>query len=69
MERNVFVEVFNKAAGLAIPEEDGYRFVAAKGCFVHLEERRFSSISAIENAAKEIYVSHYLVEPVPPSDS
>jgi hypothetical protein len=63
--QNVFVQVFNKAAGLAIPEKQGYRFVAAKDCFTHLENRRFDSIAAIEAAAAEIYLKLFMIEPQP----
>ena len=63
--QNVFVQVFNKAAGLAIPENDGYRFVAAKRCFRRMEKHRYKSIAAIEAVAAGIYAKLFLIEPVP----
>jgi hypothetical protein len=63
--QNVFVQVFNKAVGLAIPENNGYRFVAAKRYFRLLEKRHYDSVAAIEAAAAEIYTYLFLVELVP----
>lgn len=63
--QNVFVQVFNKAVGLAIPENDGYRFVAAKRCFRRMEKHRYNSVAAIEAVAAEIYTRLFLIEPVP----
>jgi hypothetical protein len=65
IRQNVFVQVFNRAVGLAIPENNGYRFVAAKRYFRRLEKRHFESISAIETAAAEIYAYLFLIELVP----
>ena len=65
VRQNVFVQVFNKAAGVAIPEKDGYRFVAAKRYFRRLERRRYESVAAIEAAAAEIYARLFMIEPTP----
>jgi len=63
--QNVFVQVFNKAVGLAIPDSNGYRFVAAKNYFKRLEKRHYESVAAIEVAATEIYTRLFLIELVP----
>ena len=65
IRQNVFVQVFNKAAGLASPVRGGYRFVAAKRCFRQMETCRYQSIAAIEAVAAAIYAELYLIEPVP----
>jgi hypothetical protein len=63
--QNVFVQVFNKAAGVAIPDNGGYRFVSAKRCFRRMERQRYQSIAAIEAVAAGIYARLFLIEPVP----
>ena len=61
--QNVFVQVFNKAVGLAIPEGNSYRFVAARHYFRRLEKRRYDSIAAIEHAARALYLEFFMIEP------
>ena len=63
---NVFVQVFNRAAGLAIPEHGEYRFVAARRWLRPLEKQRYSSIEAIETAARSLFLELFLVETAEP---
>ena len=50
----VFVQVLNRAAGLAFRESDGYRFVAARRDLLLLEEQRWPELYELEKAATEI---------------
>jgi hypothetical protein len=59
---NVFVQVFDRAAGLAIPEQGCYRFVSAKRCLRPLEKQRYSSVEAIEAAARSVFLRLFLID-------
>ena len=59
---NVFVQVFDRAAGLAIPELGSYRFVAAKRWLRPLEKQRYGSIESIEAAARSLFLHVFPVE-------
>jgi hypothetical protein len=64
---NVFVQVFDRAAGLAIPENGEYRFVAARRWLRPLEKHRYRSVDAIENAARSLFLQLFLVETAEPA--
>jgi len=50
----VFVQVLDRAAGLAIREPKGYRFVAARRDLLPLEERGPWCLEELEQAAVDI---------------
>ena len=64
---NLFVQVFDRAAGLAIPENGEYRFVAARRWLRPLEKRRYSNVEAIESAARSLFLQLFLVETTQPA--
>lgn len=50
----VFVHALDRAAGLAIREPEGYRFVAARRDLLPLEAQGLWELDALEQAAAEI---------------
>jgi len=52
-QANAFViEITGIAAGLAVPERGGYRFVAADHRFAGLDGSRFGALDQIERAGR-----------------
>jgi hypothetical protein len=47
------IEIGNMTAGIAVPEEGGYRFFSAQPPFDTLDGRRFRSLKLIASAAHE----------------
>lgn len=47
------IEIGNMTAGIAVPEEGGYRFFSAQPPFDALDGRRFRSLKLIASAAHE----------------
>lgn len=50
----IFIEVRGRAAGIAVPEQAGFRFIAADGRFTLLDGSRFRRLHALQNAANQL---------------